>query len=90
MTKKYKLQIQGGVFSVFDVFEDIVHKDITVLTHERDTKFADAVIEADPDGVLHGSVTVETNRELDDSTIVELRKQFPGISFTLAEVPNEA
>lgn len=90
MTKKYKLEAEGGMFSVFDVFEDIIHKDITALTHERETKFTNAVIETAPNGLLYGSVTVETDKELDDSTIWELGKQFPGITFAIVEVPNEA
>jgi hypothetical protein len=57
---KYKLQIEGGMFSVVDVLEAFATKQATALTVNPEHKLVDASFHSMTDGSLIGEVVLET------------------------------
>ena len=91
---KYKLEIEGGMFSVVDVLEAFATKQPTAVTVNPEHKLVDASFHSRNDGSLLGEVVLETETELDPELILrELSSQFIGIGFKLEaieESTNEA
>lgn len=88
---KYKVQIQGGMYSVVDVLEAFAQKQATALTVDPAHKLVDASIHSMTDGALIGEVVLETEVEIDADLILrELASQFIGIGFKIEPIEETA
>lgn len=79
---KYKVEIAGGTFSVHDVLDELIKGTQTILNDGRVVSIAEeGSIESYGNGMMAGTLEVESDSPMPEDAVEQLKRQYPGIEF---------
>lgn len=84
---KYKVEITGGTFSIYDVLEEVINGTQTVLNDGRVISIGEeGSVEAHGNGLVTGKIEVDSDKPMPEDAVEQLKRQYPGIEFKVEEI----